>query len=107
MIINHRTYTVTPRRMGPYLKLVEELALPVMLRHGFELAGYYVTMHGPLNQVVHLWKYDSLADLERKRAARDADPAWADYLSRTEGMVQSQEDRILAPTAFSPDFVGR
>ena len=73
------------------------------LRHGFELAGYYVVKHGPLNQVVHLWKYDSLADLEAKRASRDADPAWADYLARTEGMVQHQEDRIMAPAAFSPD----
>jgi hypothetical protein len=62
---------------------VEELAQPVMFRLGFELMGSYVTMHGPLNQVVHLWKYDSVADTERKRAARDADPAWGDLLSRT------------------------
>ena len=103
MIINHRTYTVTPRKMGPYLKLVEELAVPIMLRHGFELTGYYVAQHGQLNQVIHLWKYDSMADMEQKRAARDADPAWADYLSRTEGMVQHQEDRIMAPSRFSPD----
>jgi hypothetical protein len=103
MIVNHRTYTIVPRRMGAYLKLVEELALPIMRRHGFDLMGYYVAKHGPLNQVVHLWRYDSLADLERKRAARDADPAWADYLARTEGMVQAQEDRILAPAHFSPD----
>ena len=44
-----------------------------------------------------------MADLETKRAARDADPAWAGYLSKTEGMVQHQEDRIMAPAGFSPD----
>ena len=103
MIVNHRTYPVTPRKMKPYLELVESLAVPIMLRHGFELMGYYVAKHGQLNQVIHLWKYDSMADLETKRAARDADPAWADYLSKTEGMVQHQEDRIMAPAGFSPD----
>ena len=103
MIVNHRTYTLVPRKMKPYLELVETLALPIMRRHGFELIGYYVVKHGPLNQVIHLWRYESLADLEVKRAARDADPAWADYLARTEGMVQHQEDRILAPASFSPD----
>ena len=41
-------------------------------------------------------------DLEAKRASRDADPAWANYLSQTEGMVQHQEDRIMAPASFSP-----
>ena len=106
MIVNHRTYTVTPRKMGPYLKLVEEMALPVMLRHGFELMGYYTALHGHLNQVVHLWKYDSMADMERKRASRDADPDWAAYLAKTEGMVQAQEDHIMAPTGFSPDGDG-
>ena len=103
MIVNHRTYTITPRKMVPYLKMVEELALPVMLRHGFELMGYYVAQHGRLNQVVHLWKYESMADMEQKRASRDADPDWADYLLKTEGMVQEQEDRVMAPTRFSPN----
>ena len=76
--------------------------MPVMLKHGFELLGYYVAKHGYLNQVIHIYKYENMGDLEAKRAARDADPAWADYLSKTEGMVQHQEDRIMAPASFSP-----
>jgi hypothetical protein len=104
MIINHRTYTLVPRKMAPYLKLVESHGWPIMRKHGFELMGYYVAKHGQLNQVIHIYKYESMADLETKRAARDKDPAWAEYLSKTEGMVQHQEDRIMAPAPFSPDF---
>ena len=104
MIINHRTYTLVPRKMAPYLKLVESHGWPIMRKHGFELMGYYVAKHGQLNQVIHIYKYESMADLEIKRAARDKDPAWAEYLSKTEGMVQHQEDRIMAPAPFSPDF---
>jgi hypothetical protein len=45
--------------MPEYLKLFEELALPVALKHLGEPLGYYVTQIGPLNQVVHLWKFDN------------------------------------------------
>ena len=57
---------------------------------------------GPLNQVVHLWRYDSLADVERKRAARGADLAWGEFLSLTEGMVLLQDDKVMRLTSFSP-----
>jgi hypothetical protein len=51
---------------------------------------------------VHLWRYDSLAEIETKRAARDADPARSEFLSRTEGMLLMQEDKVMRPASFSP-----
>ena len=73
-----------------------------MQRHGLELMGYYSSVVGPQNQVVHLWRYDSLADMEHKRAARDADPDWLDFQKRTEGLVLMQEDKVMKPAPFSP-----
>jgi hypothetical protein len=102
MIVDVRTYTLIPRKMAKYLELFEKHALPVMKRHDLELMGYYVSYIGALNQVVHLWRYDSLADMERKRAARDADPAWSEFLSLTEGMLLVQEDKVMRPASFSP-----
>jgi hypothetical protein len=102
MIVDVRTYTLVPRKLARYVELFETHALPVMQRHGLELMGYFTSHIGPLNQVVHLWRYDSLADMERKRAARDADPAWGAYLAMTEGMVLMQEDKVMRPTSFSP-----
>lgn len=102
MIVNIRTYTLIPRNLPKYLALFEELALPAMQRHGMQLMGYYTSVVGPQNQVVHLWRYDSLADMEQKRAARDADPGWHDFLGRTEGLVLMQEDKIMKPAPFSP-----
>jgi hypothetical protein len=102
MIVDIRTYTLIPRKQAKYLELFEKHALPVMQRHGLELMGYYVSHIGPLNQVVHLWCYDSLADMERKRTARDADPDWCEFLSLTEGMVLVQDDKVMRPASFSP-----
>ena len=85
-----------PKKNAPStLKLVEQYALPVMRDHGMVLDRYFVAKIGPLNQVVHIWNYASLAELERIRNARDADPRWADYLAKTEGMVLSQENKIM------------
>ena len=101
MIVDVRIYQIVPRKMGEYLKLFEEYGLPVQRRHLGDPLGYFVTEHGQLHQVVHLWGFDSLADLERKRAARNADPAWGDYMARTEGLVVSQENKLTRPTAWS------
>ena len=102
MVVNIRTYTLVTRKMPAYLKLFEENALPVMQRHGIELMGYYTSVVGPQNQVVHLWRFDSLADMETKRSARDADPDWQAYLVQTEGLVLMQEDKVMKPAPFSP-----
>jgi hypothetical protein len=102
MIVDVRTYTLVPRKLPRYVELFEQHALPVMKRHGLELLGYYVSQIGPLNQVVHLWRYDSLADMEQKRARRDADPAWGAFLAMTEGMVLMQDDKVMRPSSFSP-----
>lgn len=102
MIVDVRTYTLIPRKMAGYLELFEKHALPVMKRHDLELLGYYVSHIGPLNQVVHLWRYNSLADMEKKRAARDADPAWGQFLSLTEGMILVQDSKVMRPASFAP-----
>ena len=47
------------------------------------------------------YRGDLVAYLERRRAARDADPSWQDYLARTEGLVVSQENKLTRPTAWS------
>ena len=103
MIVDVRTYTLIPRKLPGYVALFEKLALPVTKRHGLELLGYYTSQIGALNQVVHIWRYESLADLEKKRTARDADPDWAKFLSQTEGYVLMQEDKIMKPASFSPN----
>jgi hypothetical protein len=104
MIVEMRTYTTAPGRAAEYLQLYEKLALPLQNRHLGGLIGFYVTELGPLNQVVHLWRYDSFADREARRAKLEADPGWADYRAALKPLnaIVSQESKILKPTSFSP-----
>lgn len=102
MIVDVRTYTITPRKMKAYLAAFEEFGMPVQQRAGLKLIGYFVHTMGSLNKVTHLWEYESLAQMERQKAARDADPAWLDYQAKTDGLVQAQENSITTPAPFSP-----
>ena len=102
MIVDHRTYNITPRMTKEYLSLFEQYGLPVQMKHLGNLLGYYVTEIGTQDQLTHLWGYESLADMEEKRANRNADPAWTEFLKKTTGMIRSQETKIIRPAAFSP-----
>ena len=102
MIIDHRTYRIQHGKTAEYIALFENYALPVMRRHQGEPLGYFETIIGPVNEVVHLWGYADMADMEAKRAARDADPAWAEYKKLTAGMLIFQDNKIVKPTSFSP-----
>jgi NIPSNAP len=66
------------------------------------LIGYFHTEIGELNQVVHLWGYESLAERERRRALLAADPEWQEYLKNSPDIVVKMESRILVPAPFSP-----
>ena len=104
MVVDHRTYTLHPLKLGKWLALYEELGLPVQLRHLGNLIGFFQTEIGTLNQVVHLWSFDSLDERQRRRSEMAKDPAWHDFLQRNEqlGALQHQEIKIVIPVSFSP-----
>lgn len=104
MIFDLRIYTLRPGMLGPWLKMYEQYGHATQVKHCGEPVLYTTTEVGPLNQVVHVWKYASQADRERRRDALMADPAFQDYLRRSAemGAHASQESRILKSTSFSP-----
>lgn len=103
MIVDMRTYTLFPGLINDYVARYEQLGLPIQKRHlGDAFMAYFLTEIGPLNQVIHFWRYDSMAEREAKRARMQADPEWAGYLSHNKGKFISQENRILKPAPFWP-----
>ena len=104
MIYDLRIYTLRPGILGTWLKMYEQYGHPTQVKHCGEPVIYTTTEVGPLNQVVHVWRYDSQGDRERKRDALMADPAFQEYLRRSAemGAHLNQENRILKPTSFAP-----
>jgi hypothetical protein len=104
MIIDLRTYTMVPGRLGAWLKLYEAEGLPIHTRHLGQPIGIFTTEVGTLNQVVFLWGFESQGDRERRRDALEADPDWVAYRKKSgdAGNVQHQENKIIKSTKFSP-----
>ena len=102
MIVDERTYTIHIGKIPAYLKLYQEEGLEIQKKTLGNLIGYFVTEVGQLSTVVHLWAYDSMEERTRRRAVLAADPAWQAYLAKMQPLVSAMENRILAPTSFSP-----
>jgi hypothetical protein len=104
VIVEHRTYTIKALHTGAFLKLYEQTALPLQLKYLGHLIGFYVSEIGPLNEVVHLWGFASLAERERRRALMEADPGWPVYRQALLELdvVVEQSTKMLRSTSFSP-----
>jgi len=102
MFYELRTYRLKTGAVPLYLKLVEEEGIAVQAAHLGNLAGYYTTEIGPLNEIVHIWAYASLDDRERRRAGLMRDPRWLEFIPKIQVLIETMETKILRPAPFSP-----
>jgi hypothetical protein len=97
MLYEMRTYALRPRSLPEVLERFGE-AYPYR-RPFSEMAGLWYGEIGPLNRIVHIWPYESLAERERIRAAAAAEPRWPPRLRE---FIVRMEVELYTPLAFSP-----
>lgn len=103
MILDHRTYTLHPGKLGEFLAIYGAEGWPVQTEHLGTPYGWFVSHDiGELNQIVHIWKYVDFADREARRGRLFADARWTAYLGKVAPMFQKMENKILKGTAFFP-----
>lgn len=102
MIVEHRTYRLKVGAAPAYLEHVGKEGIAIQRRHLGHLVGYFVSDIGPLNQIVHIWAFDSVDDRDRRRAALAADPEWIAFVPKIQVLIEAMESSILKPAAFSP-----
>lgn len=101
MLIEKRTYTLYPGQVAPFLAIYEAEGLALHTRY-LNMIGYFTSEIGPLNQVITMWRYDSMQQRDDLRAQLYADPAWIAFGPKTTAFIQTMETVILKPTSFSP-----
>ncbi|HGO6088860.1 MULTISPECIES: NIPSNAP family protein [Burkholderia cepacia complex] len=102
MYYEMRTYTVQIGKMNEYLRHFEKEGLPVISRYA-TLVGWWYTEIGELNQVVHIWAYESLDDRIKRRTALYEDPDWLEkFVPKAFPMLEKMESKLLRPAVFSP-----
>ena len=100
MIVEERIYTLQAGQAGAYLAAYEAEGMGIQKPILGRMVGYYTTEFGPLNQVVHMWAYEDLADRSARRTRLLADPGWKAYAAKVRPMVLTQENKLLVPAPF-------
>ena len=102
MILEQRDYHVMTGKLPELVRLYETegIAIQEEILGGF--VGAFTTDVGALSTYTSLWRYDSFAEREQRRARLQADPRWKPFLDKIQPLIHTQQNRILVPTPFSP-----
>ena len=99
MIYEMRTYDLKPRALAEVEKRFGEA---YEKRKKFsELAAFWHTEIGPLNQIVHVWPYKDLEERNRIRAAAVKDGTWPPATSE---FIVNMRSEIMVPFTISPEL---
>ena len=101
MIVEQRDYHVYTGKLPELVRLYETEGIPLQQEILGGLVGAFTTDIGALSTYTTLWRYDSFAEREKKRARLQADERWKAFLGKVQPLVHTQQNRILTPTPFS------
>ena len=95
MIYEVRTYDLKPGTVAQFEENFGK-ALPVREKYS-KLAAFWHTDIGPLNQVIHVWGYESLEEREHVRAEASKADGWP---PPSDGVILNMNSEIWTPAPF-------
>jgi hypothetical protein len=102
VILEQRDYHVITGKLNELVGLYADEGIALQQEYLGGLVGAFTTDIGALSTYTHLWRYDSYAEREERRARLQQDERWVAFLSRIQPLIHTQQSRILVPTSFSP-----
>ena len=102
MIVEMRTYTLQPGTLAEVEKRFGA-SLPGREKHS-KLAAFWHSEVGQLNQIIHVWAYDSFEHRAAVRAAAQKEQGWPPPIRE---FVVSQQSEVFHPAPFSPPLEPR
>jgi hypothetical protein len=98
--VEMRVYRSLSGVLDRFFEIYAAEGLPVQLAHLGNCIGYFRSVDGRVDEVVHLWGYADLNDRIKRRTALFADPAFKAFLVKGLPHFSRQENFILRPNAF-------
>lgn len=97
----HETHRVPLIRIPQYMSFMRSVGLDLLEKHGFDVAGPFVTTIGTWSEVTHVIGFRSLT--ERDRLLRDfyAHEDGAIYVGRVRELAPDITTRLLYPAPFA------
>mgnify|MGYP000988073186 CR=1 FL=1 len=102
MIVELRTYVLHAGQQAAFLGCMEREGLAIERPILGRLVGYYSSEIGTLNQVIHLWGYESFEERARRRLQLAADSAWQRFTPTVMPFIRDMQNQLLTPVPFAP-----
>jgi NIPSNAP len=102
VIVEQRDYHVYTGKLPELVRLYEAEGIPLQNEILGGLVAAFTTDVGALSTYTTMWRYDSFAEREERRARLLADERWKAFLAKVQPLMHTQQNRILVPTSFSP-----
>jgi NIPSNAP len=102
VILEQRDYHVTTGKLPELVRLYDTEGAAIQEEYLGGFVGAFTIDIGALSTYTTLWRYDSYAERERRRAELQADARWVEFLAKIQPLIHTQHNRILVPTSFSP-----
>jgi NIPSNAP len=99
MFYEFRTYTLKPGSLQEVIKRFGD-AYPVRKKFS-QLAAFFYTDIGPLNQILHIWPYKDFEERAKVRIESRKDPGWPPKIHE---FIVHQESEVYLPFPFSPEL---
>ena len=101
VIVEQRDYHITTGKLPELVKLYEEEGIAIQQEVLGGFVGAFTMEIGALSTYTSMWRYDSFAEREQRRAALQARDDWKAFLAKITPLIHTQQNRILTPTPFS------
>ena len=102
VIVEQRDYHVFTGKLPELVRLYEDEGIAIQQEVLGGFLGAFTTDIGALSTYTSMWRYDSFAEREERRAALQARDDWKAFLAKIQPLIHTQQNRILTPTSFSP-----
>ena len=105
MIYELRHYEFTPSNWEKYLRLFNEVCLPIRQNNFGVLKGKWITSKDDMIHFYHLWEYSSLDTRKKLRDELNKIIAWQEvFIKNAVPLIENQEIKILNPFLELQDF---
>lgn len=102
MIFLEASPKIVPGKQGEWNSLIKNQMRAALESHGTRMVAAWTNLTGLQDSVTHLWAYEDLADLQKVRESRDADPNVRALFEQVHNLVENEPRRVLTPLRYHP-----
>jgi len=105
MFVELKIYRTYPGQAKAFADLYVAKGLPVQASIQGGFLGMYQTEFGDVNDVILMWRHDSVDARRAHRATLAQSADWHAFMKEAAPMVIHEENRMLTPVEGADDFI--